>query len=145
MDKDAVVSPYAGASWPDGFLTPAAGDLCAVLHAQAGAKPEVALATDPGDLATAAGVPSDEREAGVAARAGAYVLSADFAQTTHGLPYLIDLKGSSHVLEGGAADRLGYAGFAAPVVPDTWVELFEAGAVLSPSLALCEPAKGGCS
>jgi hypothetical protein len=145
MDKDAVVSPYAGASWPDGCLTPAAGDLCAVLHAQAGAKPEVALATDPGDLATAAGVPSDEREAGVAARAGAYVLSADFAQTTHGLPYLIDLKGSSHVLEGGAADRLGYAGFAAPVVPDTWVELFEAGAVLSPSLALCEPAKGGCS
>jgi hypothetical protein len=90
-------------------------------------------------------VPADVREAGVATRAGAYVLSADFSQTTHGLPYLIDLKGSSHLLEGGAADRLGYAGYAAPVVPDTWIELFSPGAVLSPSLALCEPAKDGCS
>jgi hypothetical protein len=145
MDRDAVVSPYAGASWPGGTLTPATRDLCAVLQAKAGSKPEVALATDPGDLATAAGVPADVREAGVAARAGAYVLSADFGETTGGLPYLVDLKGSSHVLEGGAAERLGYGGYAAPVVPDTWVKLFQPGAVLSPSLALCEPAKGGCS
>jgi hypothetical protein len=145
MDKDAVVSPYAEANWPDGLLSPAAGDLCAVLQAKAGARPEVTLATSPTDLATPTGVPADLREAGVAARAGAYVLSADFSQTTHGLPYLIDLKGSSHLLEGGAADRLGYAGYAAPVVPDTWIELFSPGAVLSPSLALCEPAKDGCS
>ncbi len=145
MDKDAVVSPYAGASWPDRLLTPAGGDLCALLRAKAGAEPEVALATEPDDLATAADVPADERQAGVASRAGAYVLSADFDHTTDGLPFLIDLKGSSHLLEGGAAERLGYAGYSAPVVPDTWVKLFRPGAVLSPSLALCEPAKGGCS
>jgi hypothetical protein len=145
MGKDAVVSPYAGASWPDGLLSPAGGDLCALLRARAGAEPEVALATDPDELASPAGVPPDERQAGVASRAGAYVLSADFDQTTHGLPFLIDLKGSSHLLEGGAAERLGYAGYSAPVVPDTWVKLFQPGAVLSPTLALCEPAKGGCS
>jgi hypothetical protein len=145
MDRDAVVSPYADASWPAGQLTPASGELCAVLDAKAGARPEAVLATDPGELATADGVPADERDAGVAARAGAYVLSADFSQTTHGLPYLVDLKGASHVLEGGAADRLGYAGYDAPVVPDTWIKLFSPGAVLSPSLALCEPAKAGCS
>jgi len=145
MDRDAVVSPYAAASWPEGSLTPAAGELCAVLQAKGGSRPEAALATDPGDLATAEGVPADERDAGVAARAGAYVLSADFSQATRGLPYLVDLKGTSHVLEGGAADRLGYGGYDAPVVPDTWVKLFQPGAVLSPSLALCQPAKGGCS
>jgi hypothetical protein len=145
MDKDAVVSPYAAASWPGGLLTPAAGELCAALETKAGSRPEVALATDPGDLATADAVPATERDAGVAARAGAYVLSADFAQATRGLPYLIDLKGSSHVLEGGAATRLGYGSYAAPVVPDTWVELFQAGAVLSPTLALCQPAKDGCA
>ena len=142
MDRDAVVSPYADASWPGGPLTPATGELCAVLHAKAGARPEVALATDPGDLATAGGVPADVRQAGVAAWAGAYVLSADFGQTTRGQPYLVDLTGSRHLLEGGAAERLGYGGYAAPVVPDTWVKLFQPGAVLSPSLALCEPATG---
>jgi len=141
MDRDAVVSPYAGASWPDGRLTPAIGDLCAVLHAKAGTRPEVGLATDAGDLATAGGVPADVREAGVASMAGAYVLSADFGRTTRGLAYLVDLGGSSHLLEGGAAERLGYGGYAAPVVPDSWVRLFQPGAPLSPSLAMCEPAQ----
>jgi hypothetical protein len=145
MDKDAVAHPYTDANWPEGSLTAASGELCAVLDATAGSRPEAALATDPGDLATAADVPADERDAGVAARAGAYVLSADFTQATRGLPYLVDLTGTSHVLEGGAADRLGYSGYDAPVVPDTWVKLFQSGAVLSPSLALCQPAKGGCS
>jgi hypothetical protein len=148
MDKDAVVSPYAAASWPDARLTPASGELCGVLRAQAGARPEVALATDPGTLASAAGVDRGRRDAGVAPRGGAYVLSADFSQTTRGLPYLVDLKGISHVLEGGAADRLGYGSYAAPVVPDTWVKLLRPGAVLSPDLALCQPAKNdpqGCT
>ena len=145
IDPDAVASRYAGASWPGGLLTPAAGDLCAVLHAKAGVRPEVALATDPGDLATAAGVPAEVRETGVAARSGALVLSADFGQATRGLPYLVDLGGNRHLLEGGAVERLGYAGLATPVVPDTWVRLFRPGAVLSPSLARCRPAQGGCS
>jgi ESX secretion system ATPase EccB len=148
MDKDAVVSPFAAASWPEGRLTPASGELCGVLQARAGSRPEVALATDPGDLASAEGVDEGRREAGVAPRAGAYVLSADFTQATRGLPYLVDLKGNSHVLEGGAAERLGYGSYDAPVVPDTWVKLFPTGAVLSPSLALCQPAKTdpqGCS
>jgi hypothetical protein len=148
MDRDAVVSPFAAASWPEGRLTAATGELCGVLHASAGSRPEVALATDPGDLATAQGVDEGRRDAGVASRAGAYVLSADFTQATRGLPYLVDLKGNSHVLEGSAATQLGYGSYDAPVVPDTWVKLFPTGAVLSPTLALCQPAKTdpkGCS
>jgi hypothetical protein len=149
MDRDAVVSPYASAVWPEGTLTPASGEICAVLQARAGSRPEVALATDPGDLATSAQVAQGSRAAGVAPRGGAYVLSADFSQATRGLPYLVDLKGTSHVLEGGAAERLGYGSYVAPVVPDTWVKLFPTGAVLSPSLALCQPdrteSKSGCT
>jgi hypothetical protein len=148
MDKPALVSPFESASWPDGRMTPAAGELCAVLRSSAGSKPEVALATGPGDLATAAGVPAGRRDAGVAPRVGAYVLSADFSEATQGLPFLIDLKGNSHVLEGAAADKLGYAAVSPPVVPDAWVKLFPTGAVLSPSLALCQPGRSdpqGCS
>jgi type VII secretion protein EccB len=141
MDKDAVVSPFAAAEWPEGSLTPATGELCAVLQAGAGARPAVALATDPGPEASAGHVRAGRRDAGVAPRGGAYVLSADFSQATRGLPFLIDLKGSSHLLEGAAATNLGYADFPAPVVPDTWVKLFPTGAVLSPTLALCEPAR----
>jgi hypothetical protein len=69
------------------------------------------------------------------------VLSADFSQANRGLPFLIDLKGNSHLLEGGAASQLGYGDFRPPVVPDAWVKLFPTGAVLSPSLALCQPGK----
>lgn len=148
MDKPAVAPPYTGASWPEGRMTPVSGELCAVLRTSAGSRPQVVLATQPGDLATSAGVPAGRRDAGVAPRVGSYVLSADFSEATHGLPFLIDLKGNSHVLEGGAADKLGYAGFAAPVVPDGWVKLFPTGDVLSPSLALCQPGKtdpAGCS
>jgi Type VII secretion system ESX-1, transport TM domain B len=148
MDKDSVVSPYAAANWPEGRLTPASGEVCGVLQARPGSRPEIALATDPGDLASAQDVDEGRRDAGVASRAGAYVLSADFTQATRGLPYLVDLKGNSHVLEGVAGERLGYGSYDAPVVPDTWVKLFPTGAVLSPSLALCQPAKTdpqGCS
>jgi hypothetical protein len=147
MRMDAMASPFAGANWPDGTLTPESGDLCALLQSRAGSRPSVALATDPGAQASAAGTPFDVRDAGVASGGGAYVLSADFSQATRGLPFLIDLKGSSHLLEGGAADKLGYGGVDAPVVPDSWVKLFPTGAVLSPTLALCQPAQSsgkGC-
>lgn len=148
MDKAAAANPYSGANWPQGQLQPASGDLCAVLQTKAGSAPQVALGTNPGAAASASGVPAGRRDAGVAPGGGAYVLSADFTQATQGLPFLIDLKGNSHVLEGGADQKLGYAGFAAPVVPDSWVKLFPTGAVLSPSLALCQPVKAdpkGCS
>lgn len=137
MDRGALVSPYAAARWPAGSLRPESGELCAVLRAMAGSRPEVALASDPGDLATADAVSVGVRDAEVAPRSGAYVLSADAADATPGLPYLVDLAGTSHLLEGAAADRLGYGGYAAPVVPGTWLKLFRPGAVLSPRRARC--------
>jgi hypothetical protein len=39
----------------------------------------------------------------------------------------------------GAADLLGYAGYDAPVVPDSWIELFDEGVPLSQDAALCPP------
>jgi hypothetical protein len=143
MDRAAVRPPYASAGWPTAPLTPATGELCAVLQAKAGTAPQVALATDPGTPASAAGVPAGRRDAGVEPGGGAYALSADFTQASHGLPFLIDLKGTSHLLEGAAADQLGYGGFPAPVVPESWVKLFPTGVVLSPSRALCQPVADG--
>jgi type VII secretion protein EccB len=140
MDTAAIAPPFASANWPTEQLTPASGEVCAVLQAKAGTAPRVALATDPGTAASAADVKGGTRQAGVQPTGGAYVLSADFSQATRGLPFLIDLKGASHLLEGGAADKLGYGGFPAPVVPDSWVRLFPTGVVLSPRLALCQPA-----
>jgi type VII secretion protein EccB len=139
MDKDAIVSPYAPANWPTGSLDPESGELCAVLQTKAGQAPAVALAVQPGVDASADPVKGGERSAGVAGGGGAYVLSASFGQTTHGLPFLIDLKAASHVLEGAAPAQLGYADLPAPVVPDQWVKLFPTGAVLSPDQALCPP------
>ena len=46
---------------------------------------------------------------------------ADFVQRTQGLPFLIDIKASSHLLDGNAATQLGYGGYDASVVPDTGV------------------------
>ena len=41
----------------------------------------------------------------------------------------------------GAAGLLGYAAVDAPVVPDTWVQLFRAGVPLSQDAALCPPTR----
>ena len=73
---------------------------------------------------------------------GAYVLSGDWADSAAGSPFLMDAKGQSYQLVGpGAAGLLGYAAVDAPVVPDTWVELFRAGVPLSQDAALCPPTR----
>jgi hypothetical protein len=39
----------------------------------------------------------------------------------------------------GVGDLLGYEGYDEPVVPDSWVELFDEGVQLSQNGAFCEP------
>ena len=74
------------------------------------------------------------------------MLSGDWTDTSEGLPYLIDAKGKAYTpwSAPGAADLLGYATPPHPVVPDSWVELFDEGVPLSRDAALCraEPVPG---
>ena len=73
---------------------------------------------------------------------GAYVLSGSWADTVAGSPFIVDSNGVSYPLVGPeAADKLGFGDFAAPVVPDTWVKLFDRGVNLSVADALCPPVR----
>ena len=59
-----------------------------------------------------------------------------------GSPYLVDSNGVSYPLVGAeAADNLGFASYPAPVVPDSWVKLFDRGVNLSVDDALCPPVR----
>jgi Type VII secretion system ESX-1, transport TM domain B len=135
-----ALEPYLAAHWPDTRLAPVVGEHCARLLPEAGEVPVVELGTDPAEEASAASVEPDTRSVSVDPGRGAYVLSGDWDDTTEGSPYLIDAKGNANALVGlGTADLLGYAGYEAPVVPDSWVELFDEGVSLSQDAALCPP------
>lgn len=148
VDVGRAQVPFAAAHWPDVLPQPLLGEACALLATGADQPPVVQVATDPTDEASSADVPAGERSARVDAGRGAYVLSGDFAAAGDGAPYLIDAKGSAYPLVGaGTADLLGYGDLPAPLVPDTWVELFAPGVTLSPDAALCPPdpgATGSC-
>jgi Type VII secretion system ESX-1, transport TM domain B len=145
VDVERGASTYADAHWPTGPLAPLLGEQCAQLDAVADSPPRVQLVADPTDDASAAGVPPDVSSVRVDAGRGAIVLSGDWSDDSDGSPVLTDAKGLAYPLVGvDAADLLGYGGVDAPVVPDTWVQLFRAGAPLSQDAALCPPrAPGG--
>ncbi len=70
------------------------------------------------------------------------MLSGSWADSDDGSPYLVDSNGVTYPLVGpDAADNLGFAGYAAPVVPDSWVKLFDEGVNLSVADALCPPVR----
>ena len=67
---------------------------------------------------------------------------ADTGDPGDGSPYLVDSNGVSYPLVGAeAADNLGFASYPAPVVPDSWVKLFDQGVNLSVDDALCPPVR----
>jgi type VII secretion protein EccB len=148
MDQDGPLgarasSPYAGNHWPASLPKPIDEQPCAVLRAESGEAPAVVpghLSEDAEVSATSSGVEAGEKSQGVQPGRGAYVLVGEWTDTNQGLPYLIDTKGKAYTLVGaGAADQLGYASEPHPVVPDSWVALFEEGVPLSRDAALCEP------
>lgn len=117
--------PYAGASWPASRLRPVRGRPCAELTTRARAAPTVQIATDP------------VGEAGVAPGRGAYVRAGGWGGGARGAPVVVDATGVAHRVVGpDAADRLGYGGTVAPVVPVPWLDLFERGVPLSVDAAL---------
>lgn len=134
---------YADADWPGTLLAPLLGEQCAQLDAVPESAPRVQLAGDPTGDASAVEVPADTTSVRVDAGRGAFVYSGDWSEQTSGAPFLMDAKGLAYPLVGaGAADQLGYASVSAPVVPDTWVQLFRTGMALSQDAALCPPDRG---
>lgn len=120
---------------------------CVQLSAQPGETPVVQLAT-PG-LGAVAGsgsgaVPAGEKDPVVEAGRGAFVLSGSWSDTDRGSPFVIDSKGRANPLVGDdAAGLLGYGSYDVPVVPDTWVKLFDCGVNLSRDAALSPPRETG--
>jgi type VII secretion protein EccB len=128
------------AHWPDGALDPTPGDQCVVLDAQEGAAPAVHVATDATGDAAVADLDGGERSVRVQPGRGAYVVSGEWGKTSGGSPFVIDAKGQSYPLAGPeVAAHLGYADYPVPLVPDSWVKLFDTGVPLSVDAALCPP------
>lgn len=143
-DLEYARPPYAGAHWPTDVLNPLPTEPCAQLVTDPDAAPVVQLAHSPGEDYAAGSVAPRESEVTVDPGRGAYVLSGSWAQRRVGEPVVIDAKGRVNPLEGAdTAGQLGYADVAAPVVPDTWVELFDRGVPLSQNRALCPPTPVG--
>jgi hypothetical protein len=139
-------APYEDAHWPADLLDPMSGGVspCAELDAEHGRAPMARLtqATDPDP--SAAGIGPARKVVAVDPGRGAYVLSGGWDDTDHGAPYVIDAKGRANPLSGAnAAGQLGYDGYPVPVVPDSWLDLLDAGVELSTDAALCPPAEPG--
>ncbi len=137
LDEDLratlAASSYPG-EWPtDAPASDAGVDLCAVLHPGGeGEAAEVRLAGTPRGEVAATGIGPQSHEVDVAPSGGAYVRSGADEAATDGTPYVIDTKAQKYQLVGpDVALFIGYGDSAAPVVPNTWLELLEEGRSLS--------------
>lgn len=134
--------PYAEAHWPAASLTQVQGEQCAQLLAEPGELPRAVLVEEPGEQASAADVEAGDREVGVDPGGGAFVLSGGWHDPEVGEPFVMDAKGFSYALIGtDAVANLGFGDYDAPVVPDSWLQLFEEGEELSVDAALCPPVR----
>ena len=138
----ARLAPNRAAHWPETTLTQVRGEYCAELETSAGQVPVVGLGVQPVADASARDVPLEQRAVSVSAGGGAYVLSGAWTDTDDGSPFLVDANGVSYPLVGpDAANNLGFEGYDAPVVPDSWVKLLDPGVNLSVADALCPPVR----
>lgn len=134
--------PYAEAHWPEALLTKVDGEQCAQLLTEPGKLPRAVLVEEPGEDASAADVDAGDREVTVDPGGGAFVLSGGWHDPEVGEPFVMDAKGFSYALVGtDAVDNLGFGDYDAPVVPDSWLHLFEEGEELSVDAALCPPVR----
>lgn len=133
---------YLDANWPDKPLEQVTGDPCALLVADPGGVPRVELVHNPGDEVSAAGLDDPQLiDYSIEDGRGAFVQSGDWDDTSSLRSYVVDPRGTAYsLLDAQTVDKLGYDEVAAPLVPDSWVELFGAGVDLSTADALCPPA-----
>ncbi len=137
-----VDAPYRSARWPEGTLTDVTGSYCALLE-PGDAEPIVLLASNPtDDAAVPEGLKATLSDPVVEPGFGALVLSGGFDNPEQGEPHLIDDRGFDYELVGPAVvGNLGFGEVDLPVIPDSWLDLFERGVSLSVDAALCPPAR----
>lgn len=130
------------AGWPTALPQPIDDEPCAVLHAAAGEAAFVGLGTDPVTSASAEGL-SRETDTSVAPSLGSYVRTAGHGAAEGGTPWLVDSQGKRYRLggpQGATAEALGYGGYAAPTIPESWIEpIRRCGPELSRTAALGRP------
>jgi len=134
-------STYADASWPAELLQPLTDLPCAQLRMTPGEPPGVELVQNPADEISADTV-ADPAQIVYAIEdgRGAFVFTGDWDDETSLSSFVIDPRGTAYsLLDAQTIDKLGYDEAPAPLVPDSWVELFDEGVDLSTSLALCPP------
>ena len=132
---------YLDASWPDEPVEQLTSDPCALLVTDPGGVPGVELVQNPGDELSAAGL-VDPLLIGYSIEdgRGAYVQSGDWDDVSGLRSYVVDPRGTAYSLrDAQTVEKLGYDEVPAPLVPDSWVELFGTGVDLSTADALCPP------
>ena len=73
---------------------------------------------------------------------GAFVMTGDWDDTASGSAFVVDPRGTAYSLEDAETiEKLGYDDVPVPLVPDSWVELFDQGVDLSTDAALCAPSR----
>ena len=148
---DARAEPATDlAVWPAAEPVALAAEPCAVLDAARGRASRTLLATAPTGEASALGV-GDAIRYSVAPGQGAYVRTAGHGDVSGGQQWVVDSGGTRYRLGGKGvetADKLGYAGYDVPTIPDAWIEQFGCGPELSTAAAMAEPdaeaATGSC-
>ena len=141
-DVQQADPPYDDAHWPSGVMSQVIGEQCAQLLTEPGELPSAVLVEGPGEQASAAEVEAGDREVTVEPGRGAFVLSGGWHSPEVGEPFVMDAKGFSYALIGtDAVENLGFGDYDAPVVPDSWLHLFEEGEELSVDAALCPPVR----
>ncbi len=134
------LSPFEAASWPTTTLEAEQGDLCVQLVMEVGEVPRALLGVDPAEGAGAEELDRVERTQSVDPGRGAFVLSGGWDNPAFGTPHVIDAKATAYEVEPViAVPRLGYDVAGAPVAPQSWLDLFQQGVLLSVDAALCPP------
>ncbi|MBJ7359587.1 type VII secretion protein EccB [Nocardioides sp.] len=132
---------YLDASWPDEPLEQLTYDPCALLVTDPGGVPGVELVQNPGDELSAAPLGDPlVIDYSIEDGRGAYVQSGDWDDVSGLRSYVVDPRGTAYSLrDAQTVEKLRYDEVPAPLVPDSWVELFGQGVDLSTADALCPP------
>ncbi len=117
------------------------GELCSRLDAAPGEAPSVVLARAvPSGAASAEGIDAGQAIATVDSGAGAFVRSGDWLEPLAPTRVLVDDRAFAYGVAGETeATNLGYGAVPPVVVPDSWLELFNPGVLLSLDAARCPP------
>jgi type VII secretion protein EccB len=148
MPRPAQSSPgrlFIQSHWPEEPVERTTGDPCARLVAEPGTPPRVQLGEDPQGLAQPdPDLAQDQLDVEIDPGHGAFFTIGDWDDDSGSQNYVMDPRGKTFLLVGDdTLQALGYDRDDAPVVPDSWLKLFDRGVELSTSKALCPPEQPG--